>query len=178
MFEQRQPYVAAGVQLTNRLVTNLGLSDWTTEYEPEYRPDELGAIQNKLSGFQRLADEEMGGNASFHESVTPELTRLLAAQALNDLAARECEWPDELPPNRRDYASTYLKSWAAQLDPFTLYKLGELLAKADHPKEVKDVFKVILLFPMYAETYYAGEPDLHFVDGIVNDAKEYLSTLG
>ena len=177
LFERRQPYVAAGVQLTNQLVTTLKLPDWTN-FEPDYRPDEIEALSDNLSGFQELADKEMGGEAKFHESVAPQITRLLAAQALNDLAARECELPDDLPSNWKDYASTYLKSWAAQLDPFTLYKLGELLTKAGYRNEAKDVFQVILLFPTYAETYYAGEPDLHFVNEIVNSAQEFLAGLG
>jgi hypothetical protein len=101
--EQRQPYVAAGVRLTNELVTTFSLTDWPN-FEPDYRPDEIDAIDARLSGFQRLADQEMGGKAFFHREVAPDIQRLLAAQALNDLAARECEWPDEFPPNWRDYA--------------------------------------------------------------------------
>jgi len=174
--KQRQPYVAAGVRLTNDLVTTLGLTDWPN-FEPDYRPDEIEAIETKLSGFQNMANEEMGGQAGFHRDIAPDITRLLAAQALNDLTARECEWPDEVPPNWRDYVSTYLKSWAALLDPFTLYKLGEFLLKAGRRNEAKRVFDVILLFPTYAETYYDGEPDLHFVNGIVSEAKKHLAEL-
>jgi hypothetical protein len=70
-----------------------------------------------------------------------------------------------------------LKSWAAQLDPFTLFKLGELLVKAGCRTEAKHVFDVVVLFPTYAEVYYDGEPDLHFVDGIVNSAKEQIAEL-
>src|SRR5207253_9126174 len=98
-------------------------------------------------------------------------------QALNDLTERECEWPDELPPNWRDYASTYLKSWAAILDPLTLLKLGELFVRAGCRTEAKQVFEVILLFPTYADAYYDGEPDLHFVEGIVNATKEHIAKL-
>jgi hypothetical protein len=45
-------------------------------------------------------------------------------------------------------------------------ELGELLAKVGYRSEAKEAFRVLLLFPTYAETYFAGEQSREFVDSI------------
>ncbi len=162
--------------LAYELVTSLNLPDWN-EARAGYRPDEMDAINRELSSFQKMANEELGGEAKFHPDVGPELTRKLTAQALVDLADHECAYADIAPANWKNYAATYLKAWVAQLDPLTLMRLGELFAKAGLRNEAKDTLRVVLLFPTYADTYYSGQRNVDLVDDIVNSAKEALEQL-
>lgn len=82
-----------------------------------------------------------------------------------------------MPTNWRDIASTYLKSWVGNLDPLALQRLGELLVAAGYRTEAAEAFKVILIFPSYANTFYCGQEDPALVEKIVNEARDALSSL-
>ncbi len=175
--KKTKPYVDAGLTLTNQLVRTLNLPGWN-DLQPTYRPDELEAIDQELANFQNTANSIGGGEAKFHPDAAPRLQRTLSAQALVELAGRECEWSEKPPENWKDYAATYLKAWAAQLDPMAFLKLGELLAKTGNRPEAKDTFRVVLLFSTYADTFYGGQSDPALVNDIVSSARDSLKRLG
>jgi hypothetical protein len=68
-------YVDAGMALTQRLVTSLNLPGWR-DLEPTYSADQLEAIEGRLSGFQQMANDELGGEVKFHpEALHPYVER-------------------------------------------------------------------------------------------------------
>jgi len=80
--------VDGGVQLTHKIVESLSLTGWQSgpPLLPNYTPEEVNAINTELSGFQRMADEAMGGDAVFHPEVLDDIRRQSIAQALYNLA--------------------------------------------------------------------------------------------
>ena len=170
------PYLAAGIVLTHKLVTSLSLSGWE-EPPPKYTPDELEAIERRLSIFQQIANEEPDGEGTFHPSEAPQLERMLAGEALRELANRPWKYSDEIPSNWKECVATYLKAWIAQPDPLILLDLGELLVRVGHISKAKESFDVILLFPAFADSFYEGQDAPELVDDIVRSAKEHLQDL-
>lgn len=138
----------------------------------------MEAINRGLSGFQRMANEVIGGEARFYPEVVPELQRKVIAEALAELAGSSWKYSDEIPTNWRKCVATYLKAWAAYLNPMVLLEVGELLAKAGYRSEARDTFRVVLLFPTYADKFFAGQQDSGLVDNIVSIAKKSFKDLG
>jgi hypothetical protein len=170
-----KPYIDAGVALTHTLTTKLSLPGWK-DLLPTYTEQEMGAINKRWSGFQKMANEVVDGDAKFHPGILPDLQRTLAAQALAEHAGDPWKFSDQLPTNWRECVSTYLKAWAAHCDPLYLLDIGALLVRSGYRTEAKDVFQIVLLFPTYADTYYGQqEPDL--VQSIVDAANESLQDL-
>jgi hypothetical protein len=114
-----KPYLDSGMALTHKLATSLDLSGWK-EPQPTYTPDELEAIERRLSSFQRMANEELGGEAKFHPDVAPKIQRMLAGEALRELADSPWKYSDDIPSNWKECVATYLKAWVAQLDPLIM----------------------------------------------------------
>jgi hypothetical protein len=175
--QKKRPYVEAGTDLSTVIIDELGLTDWEN-LQPNYRDEEIDAIQQSLSFFQKVANAEAKGTAFFHPDIVPELQRTLAAEALRNLADDSSAWSESLPDNWKFWASTYLKSWVSGLDPVTLLKLGYLLIKAEEIDLAKQAFAVVLLFPGYAKTFYGGQFDKDIVNGIVKDASDALRAVG
>lgn len=171
-------YVDAGVALMFKLTTSLNLPGWKDGL-PSYTPAELEAINRRMSSFQKTANDVAGGKVKFHPEAIPDLQRMLVAEALIELAGGNTwEFSDEILADWRDHVATYLKGWVANFNPQALTELGDLLAKAGHRSEAKETFRAILLFPTYAETYFAGQQTRELVDSIVSSAKESLQELG
>ncbi len=171
-----KPYIYAGIALIHKLTATLNLSDWK-DLLPSYTEEEIEAINKRWSSFQRTANEVAGGDAKFHPEIVSNIQRMVASEALAELAGVTWKFSDELPKNWRQCVSTYLKAWAAHFNPIALLDLGDLLVRAEHRTEAKEVFKVVLLFPTYADTYYAGQQKPELVEGITNSAKESLREL-
>jgi len=174
-----KPYVDAGVALIYKLTASLNLDSWNDRL-PSYTPPEVEAINTRMDNFQKMANDVAGGEARFHPEIVSDLQRMLVSEALIELAGDPWEFSDEIPPDWRKCVGTYLKAWAAHFDPMALLKLGDLLVKAGYRSEAKETFRVVLLFPTYADTYFSGqqkkhEPDL--VDSIVSTAKQSLQDL-
>lgn len=172
-----KPYVDAGVALIHRLENSLSLLAWN-DLAPTYSAEEMEAIDRKLSSFQKTANHVAGGEARFHPEIIQDLRRTLAAEALAELAGNPWKYSDEIPTNWRDCVATYLKAWAAGLSPLVLLDLGELLERAGCQNEAREAFRVVLLFPSYAHTYYRGQEKPGLVESIVTRAKESLQELG
>jgi hypothetical protein len=171
-----EPYVDAGIVLIQELVTSLSLGGWK-DLMPSYTPDEVDAIQQELDSFQRIADDVIGGVAKAHPHTATLTQRMCAAHALQELAYSQWFWEDELPSNWKECVSTYLKAWASQMDPGVLMQLADLLVRAGYRGEAKRAYQVVLLFPTYADTYFAKQQTPEVVDGIVNQAKKGLQEL-
>lgn len=169
-------YVDAGTALAFGLVKTLGLPDWK-DFLPVYTAEEVEAIDSGLSQFQNLADKTVGGETVFHPEAVPELRRSLVASQLFEFAEDSWRFLDEAPTSWREIASTYLKSWVGSLDPLALQRLGELLVAAGYRTEAAATFRVILIFPSYANVFYGGEENLALVEQIVNEARDALSSL-
>ena len=164
---QSKPYVDAGVALMFKLTTSLNLPGWKDGL-PSYTPAEVEAINRRMSSFQKMANEVAGDVVSFHPDVFPVVERMLSAGALIDLAGAAWRFSGEVPADWRELASSYLKGWAANFNPQALMELGELLAIVGYRSEAKEAFRVLLLFPTYAETYFAREQVRNFVDSITD----------
>jgi hypothetical protein len=171
-----KPYPDAGIALLYRLTTSLNLPGWKDGL-PSYTPEEQEAILRKLNWFQEMAKDGLGGEVKFHAEIASDLQRRLAASALVDLAD-EWKFSDDLPDNWRVYAATYLKAWAATLDPMALRGLGNLLTKAGRCNEARETFQVLLLLPTYADSLYNMPEAEVIVTDIVNSVKEALAGLG
>jgi hypothetical protein len=180
LFPRRQqpakPYVDVGTALAYSFVNTLGLPGWK-DFLPVYTAEELEAIDSGLLQFQNVADKTLGGGAVAHPDAVQELRRSLAASQLFEFAENSWRFVDEVPVNWRGIASTYLKSWVGNLDPFALQGLGEFFVAAGHRAEAAETFKVILFFPSYANTFYYGKEDPDLVERIVNAARDSLSSL-
>jgi hypothetical protein len=180
--ERTQPYVRAGIVLTQELVTSLHLVGWK-DFIPSYTTDEVAAIERELCSWQRIAnnvaEERWGPGRTMvvHPSALPEIQRMCAATALKDLAYYQWFWEDELPRNWKDFVSTYLKAWAAQFEPDVLLQLANLLLRAKYRNAAKQAYQVVLLFPTYADTFLGKHRTPEVVDGIVNQAKKALQDL-
>jgi hypothetical protein len=105
---QEKPYIDSGLALINKLVTTLNLSGWK-DLLPEYTPEEIEAIDRRLTEFQKLADKEYGGEAKFHKSIVPQLQRMFAGEGLAELATSSWNYSEDLPINWKDCVATYLK---------------------------------------------------------------------
>lgn len=175
-----KPYVDAGMRLTHGLIQSLRLEGWENML-PVYSPDEIAVMEAKLASFQRMADKQMGGKAAFHPEIIGEIQRPLMAEALQDYAARDWGFTakKELPSDWKLRVSTYLKAWAGGLNPNCLIEMAEMLALAGYKTEAKSALEVVLLFPTYAHKFFAGADEGGVLtNGIVNQAKEALQTLG
>jgi hypothetical protein len=171
-----QPYVDAGVALTFKLSRSLNLPEWNDGL-PDYTPEEIAAIQRRLSQFQNTANRELGGEAKFHPDAAPQLQRMLAGEALDELARDKLMFQSQdILLDWKPIASTFLKAWASRLDPLSLLGLGDLLAKAGRKDEAKEVLRVVLLFPAYANTLW-GKSDDELLGRIISEAKENLQNL-
>jgi hypothetical protein len=173
---QSKPYVDAGVALIFKLTTSLNQPGWKNGL-PSYTPAEVKAINRRMSSFQKTASDVAGGEVKFHPEAVPDIQRMLSAEALIELAGGAWSFSEEVPADWRERVATYLKGWAANFNPQALTELGDLLAKTGHRSEAKEAFRVLLLFPTYAETYFAGQQTRELVDSIVSSAKESLQKL-
>ncbi len=174
--EKSHPYVDAGVALTFKLPRSLNLPDWNDGL-PNYTQEEIDAIESRLSAFQNIANDELSGEAQFHPDVVPRLQRMLAGEALAELAQNKLLFQEEdIPENWENIASTLLKAWASRLDPLTLLELGDLLATVGCKNEAREVVQVVLLFPSYAETLW-GKNDPDLLGRILDQARVTLETL-
>ena len=142
--------------------------------QPFYTAEEVEVIERGWSNFQKMANDELAGQATFHPDVVPILQRKLAADALVDWAKSEWAFTDEIPANWKTNADTLLKAWAGHLNPMVLLDLGDLLTRVGHRTEAKETFQAVLLFPTYADTFYGGKQDFGF---IIDSAKESLEEL-
>ncbi|MBN2324120.1 MAG: hypothetical protein JXQ30_10330 [Spirochaetes bacterium] len=172
-----KPYVDAGMALLYKLMVSFNLSG-LKDGLPSYTRPEMEAIDRRLSSFQKMANDEMGGNARFHPEIVQDLQRTLAAEALLELAGNEWKFSDETPKDWKEYVATYLKAWAVGLNPMALLELGDFLARVGYRSEARETFQVVLLFTTYADTYYRGQRKAELVESIVESAKESLRDLG
>jgi hypothetical protein len=172
-----KPYVDAGLAITHALAIKFNLPDWDASCLPNYTKEEIDAINRRASQFQGMADETLGGEARFHSEVIPDIQRMLAGEALAELAGDVWKYSDELPKNWKQCVSTYLKAWASSLSPLVLLDLGNLLARAGSLTEAKETFEVVLLFPSYADTYYGKHQKSGLVKSITDSAKVSLREL-
>ncbi len=170
---QQKPYIDAGVSLMYKLTTSLSLPGWKDGL-PSYTSTELEAINRRMSSFQKMANDIAGGEVKFHPEAVPDLQRILCAEALIELAGDDWKFADEVPRNWKKCVATYLKAWVSNFNPQALMELGDLLVKAGYRNEAKGTFRVLLLFPTYAETYFAGQQTPDLVDSIVSSAKDSL----
>ncbi len=173
-----KPYVDGGMRLLANLVQSLGLDDWPN-YLPNYTAAEQEAIVSQLNEFQKIANEEIGGQALFHPEVVGPIQRTQIAVALKDLAGEDWIFTDksEVPKDWKLRVSTYLKAWAAGLDPVCLSEMADLLARAGHRTEARDALEVVLLFPTYANVFYRGHDASETANRIVSDAQTALQNL-
>jgi hypothetical protein len=174
-----QPYVDAGMGLLHNLIQILRLEGWENLL-PVYSPAESEVIEAELASFQRMANEQMGGNAVFHPEIIEEIQRPLIATALQDYAARDWRFTEqkELPGDWKLRVSAYLKAWAGGLNPNCLIEMAEMLVKAGYKTEAKNALEVVLLFPSYAHNFFGGSDRSEaLANDIVNQTKEKLQTL-
>lgn len=172
-----KPYIDAGVALIFKLTSSLNLPGWK-EGLPSYTLLEMEAINRRMSSFQKTANDVIGEPAVFHPEAIPDIQRMMSAEALIEMASDAWKFSDEVPADWRDIVATYLKGWAASFNPRALTELGDLLIKVDCRNEAKEVFRVLLLFPTYADAYFSGQQTRELVDDIVNSAKDSLQKLG
>jgi len=170
------PYVDAGVALLFKLTSSLNLPGWKDGL-PTYTKSEIEAIDRRIANFQKMANDELGGNVRFHPEIVQDLQRTLAAEALLELAGDEWKFSEEIPQDWRERVATYLKAWAGSLNPLALLELGDLLVKVGYRSEAREAFQVVLLFPTYAATYYRGQQKAELVESIVISAKESIRDL-
>jgi hypothetical protein len=173
-----QPYVDAGMHLLRNLIHSLRLEGWESLL-PVYSAAEIEVIEAELASFQRMANEEMRGNAVFHPEII-EIQRPLVATALQNFAARDWRFTEqkELPADWKLRVSTYLKAWAGGLNPNSLIEMAEMLMKAGYKTEAKAALEVVLLFPSYADKFFGGSDSSRaLANGIVNQAKEKINAL-
>jgi hypothetical protein len=172
---EARPYVDHGVELTHLLVYSLELPGWENR-RPVYTAKESGAVNHKLSQLQGVVNKglddvqfrpDMGVEAN---ELVLKMQREALADALEQLAesARRNEPSDAW----KLVASTYLKAWAAKLNPEMLIELGSLLVREGRIAEARKAFEVALLFPTYAQTYWKGLDATEMVDSIVKSARE------
>ena len=173
---KNQPYVDAGTALVFQLIRSLNLSDWN-EGLPNYSSEELEVIDRRFSQFQKIANEELGGEAKFHPDALPKIQRMLTGEALAEFAGEQWKFADDVPANWKNLVSIYLKAWTSRLDPQTFLDLGDLLIKAGHQSEAKKIFQAVLLFPTYAKTMW-GEDNDELLNLIIGRAKDSLQDLG
>lgn len=171
-----KPYIDAGMVLVDKLTASLNLSGWKDGL-PTYTHSEIESINRRTSSFQNIANEEMGANAYFHPAIVQDLRRTLAAEALLELAGDKWKFSEEVPQEWRECVATYLKAWSLSYNPMALLELGDLFVKAGYRSDAKETYKVVLLFPTYADSYYAGQPKQKLVKSIVKSAKESLRDL-
>ncbi len=170
-------YPDAGMTLTLKLIGTLGLKDWQNGL-PSYTPEEIDAIDREITNFQSLANEEIGGKAVFHPDAVDGISRHLAATALEGMAGRGWRWSEELPENWKKVCSTYLKAWASKMNPSLLLDMAGLLAKAGYEGEAREALQVVLLFPSYANAYFAGaDATGEVTNAIVERARKALAAL-
>jgi hypothetical protein len=183
MFFRKKPaapaYVEAGTQLTFKLVQSLSLVGWENGV-PSYTLEEVAAIEKELSHFQQMANEQCGGEACFHPDAVSTVRRWAAGTALENL--NEDWWwfaRDTLPENWKERVSTYLKEWAARLNPSTLIHMSVLLARAGHKDKAREAVEAVLhFFPAYAPTYFAGgDSGTEATKSVIKEAQEALAVL-
>ncbi len=172
----RGPYVDNGLELVGRLTTTLGLTDWKGSSPICYTDVELTAINSRISGFQQQANQAGGEGKVFvvRSEFASEMQGMFAASALQDLASDSWKYSDNLPVNWKEFVSSYLKSWVAGYDPMCLIDLGDLLIKADHNTEAREVFKLLLLFPTHAPSSRSWQS---ISDQVTATAKKRLENL-
>jgi len=172
-----KPYIDAGVALIFKLTTSLNLPGWK-EGLPSYTLLEMEAINRRVSSFQKTANDVIGEPAVFHPEAVPDVQRMMSAEALIEMASDVWKFSDEVPADWKEIVASYLKGWAASFNPRALTELGDLFIRVGYRNEAKEVFRVLLQFPTYADTYFSGQQAKELVDDIVNSAKESLQELG
>jgi hypothetical protein len=148
---QTKSYVEAGFRLTYKLVDSLNLEDWAGTLS-SYTAKEVRAVKQSRAVVQKeFADVRFHPEAS--EQIA-EQYRSQAAKALCDLAGEGWAFTRKeiLPPDWKQRVSTYLKSWAADLSPFSMHEVAELLILAGYNSEAKEAWQVFLLYPPNAQT--------------------------
>lgn len=183
MFFRKKPavpaYVVVGTEVVVKLVQSLGLTGWENGV-PSYTPEEAAAIETASFDFQQMANEQYGGEVSFHPDAVSTIRRLAAGRALEEL--NEDWWwfaRDTLPENWRERVSTYLKDWVVRLNPSTLVHLSVLLARAGHKDEAREALEVVLhFFREYAPTYFADtDRRAEATESIIKEAQQVLAAL-
>src|SRR4051794_29370241 len=91
--EKSHLYVDAGTALTINLCRSLDLPNWKDGL-PTYTEEEIAAIDRGLSQFQKMSNQELGGEVKFHPDAVSEIQRTLAGEALLDLASWESHSDD------------------------------------------------------------------------------------
>jgi hypothetical protein len=81
---------------------------------------------------------------------------------------------DTLPADWKRRVSSYLKAFAADLSPFPMAYVAELLTLAGYKTEAKEAWQVVVLYPSYCVTV-PGMEDTKLQ--IVDEAKEKLREL-
>jgi hypothetical protein len=128
-YRKRHGYLVAGDDLTKRLCEKFQLPDVTTaDGSANLIPDEAEAIKRRLSQSQRTANKEMGGQAVFHPDIVQKYQKVMATEALVQLAMFD-SMSDGIPPNWKNNVSTLLRAWAGWPDPLTLLQLSDLLGR-------------------------------------------------
>jgi hypothetical protein len=184
-----KPYIDAGWALIRKLTVSLNLIGWNNGI-PSYTPAEVEAINRKMDNFQKgaispgkTASEEayILALSKADPEIFSDIQRTFGSEALLDLADDSAyQFSDEIPPDWRERVNTYLKAWVAHPQPRALLNLGHLLVKVGYRSEAKETFRVVLLFPTYADTFFRGRQRNHkpdVVDMIVSEAKESMKDL-
>ena len=144
------PYIDKGSAMARKLTATLNLPDWKGPSPIHYTDAEVRAINKDISGFQEQANQRGGEGKVFvvRSDLVPTMQQMFAASALTTLANDSWKFSSDLPTNWKQCVSSYLKAWVIEFDPLCLIDLGDLLVKAGHRAEAKEVFQVALLFPM------------------------------
>lgn len=167
-----KPYVENGMRLAYKLANSLGLVGWSGGIS--YTAKEQKALENS-----RIAVQKEYADVRFHPEageVVAGIFRMYGASALKDLADEDWNMSDKktLPTDWKEKLSTYLKSWAADLSPFTMDAVAELLILAGYKTEAKEAYRVILEFPTYARNSGMGyDTPLQIVEG----ARQHIAEL-
>ncbi len=170
-------YVESGSQLARELQEALALPGWENG-TATLSPTESRAVELRISEFQAMANQQMGGETYMPSALADKLRSTLASEALRDLATLSWKYESALPENWKEHVSTYLKAWSLlPADAFALLELGRLLAKAGLIAEAKRVLNVVLLFPAFAESYYSEPQGSKIAAGFVELAKNSLRDL-
>lgn len=150
------PYVTAGAEFTQHIVTSLGIQGWKNGC-PVFTDSERKAIESGQNDFQFLANERTRLEAIFNPDTVEPIQRQLGGEALKRLADHTWKDSGELPANWMERLSTYLKAWSMTLDPNILLDVADLLALAWYQADAKRAAEIVAtLFPGYAPRYFVG----------------------
>jgi hypothetical protein len=172
LFRRKRLYQDAATKLVHEVVALLELTDWT-EFPPQYRADEVEAINREFTNWNRMADAKAerekgpGAKMVFHPDVIEPTQRLIIASALSSHAMR-CE----MESRHREAISSDLKSWLISLSPYSLLNIGRILAEMNLRGKARETYQLLV------DASYRNCPEWSKESSFVAErAKEQLAEL-